>query len=1209
MVKAQTTEELWGKEAHITAEPIAIKPRTTEEIWGDKPQTTEELWGDTPPPTLSIEEPARLSPFARAREPERFLDIAARKHREEGGPLPWALRTWGRTQQAVLAGVEKAQVSFPEVPKAIQRGWRLQEDPQKLSSNILKRMGWEKTLEPGKLATANRFARALTEVYYETYGTDPLIFAHNLIRIPAANKAALYNKAIKLAGKRGKDIFTTYHPEISPKVAEKVGQNLAKNFIGRQMAVAKTELKGIKSSELRRLIKHLKSIEVVGPPKVPLKLPIKPTIPTPKAPTKALVPTEPPVRPFAPVPKPPTVLPTKPPIEKLPVEGIEGQLALANKIEYWKRTGEWPIKPTPPKPEVKPPVEVKPAIPEELEPLAREARKYKTAEKFRESLRKTPEQFKKVVDSFAKYRTIKKGEPYFIEGSVGKTMINDPFQDFYNQALKAPQILKPTITPEKALKPPVGEPRKAVRVFEPIQKSLLEKIEPFQLVGKPKAMPEKKWTPAEKLEMVGKQPATQAQKASAHILARKLKLIVTTPTGKISFSRYRRLAKGMTGKSSIRDMTREEADDFINAIQQVVQRRPWEPPIIPISTKIVPKEFFEMQFKQPGLAKFGTPKKYYLRLLGSEPIVKPTIDAFEQMNIEKQNWNRWLDRIGTTLKKQATLKERIAYKVFRRPTTPQAKIRNLLDTYKETPDFLAGQDAKMFTELRGLTKNLLERTNVVRVKLGLEPIKDIGAYVPHFLDEMARQIVQKKYPFPEDVKYWLGRNMPAKIYNPTAMERRVKQELNVFFSRDITALMKALVKYDLRDIYLSEPYSVMRAQLNALGDKIPKGTRETIDEFMRYDVFKYPTELDRMINANLEKPTDIINKFLRPMNRIITNPIRSLSSLGRRLVFGATIWGRPKLAIRNAITQKLLTLNLYPIKHYLRAQFWPTPKKVMQEIRDTTFYKLSRRYEDIPEGLLKVEFAGMLPYQKSHAGINYLSNVDVAMKVGYYYGQEMVKLSQNPQSRLYKHAVKYSKKYNKPLESLLWNKDDVIAEAVESGSLTQWLYFSTDMPWVFRGYAKRGLMSLQSWWQNFFFKHQREALSRMISGITSRGKIIKPSDRINWLKGTIILYGIFEGLRKATGLDYRKFVFLWGPAPVYLSPQGQIALGVYKLIVARTERERKAAISQIRFSYKAFIPGSLAWKDLTRYLKGETDIKEFLFYTERKGKPEKRVPF
>ena len=161
------------------------------------------------------------------------------------------------------------------------------------------------------------------------------------------------------------------------------------------------------------------------------------------------------------------------------------------------------------------------------------------------------------------------------------------------------------------------------------------------------------------------------------------------------------------------------------------------------------------------------------------------------------------------------------------------------------------------------------------------------------------------------------------------------------------------------------------------------------------------------------------------------------------------------------------------------------------------------------------------------------------------------------------------------------------------------------MPWVYRGKAARALFTLQSWWQNFFFKHQREAISRMVSGRTSTGKLIRPIDRINWIKGSTIMLGTMEGLRRATGLDYLRFVFLWGPAPAYLSPPGQILLGTYKLLTAKTDYEKSQAIRQIAYSYKAFIPGSMAWRDLSRFLKGETNMKEFLFYTEKVEKKKK----
>ena len=127
----------------------------------------------------------------------------------------------------------------------------------------------------------------------------------------------------------------------------------------------------------------------------------------------------------------------------------------------------------------------------------------------------------------------------------------------------------------------------------------------------------------------------------------------------------------------------------------------------------------------------------------------------------------------------------------------------------------------------------------------------------------------------------------------------------------------------------------------------------------------------------------------------------------------------------------------------------------------------------------------------------------------------------------------------------------------------------------------------------------------MFSGKTSWGKPIPPSWRFNSIAGTMIIFGILEGLRKAMGLDYEKFLFLWGPAPAYLSPPMQIILGTYKYIVAQNDWQRDKAIRQIKYSYKAFIPGSMAWRDLSQYLKGEKTLKEYLFYTQKeppKGK-------
>lgn len=77
-----------------------------------------------------------------------------------------------------------------------------------------------------------------------------------------------------------------------------------------------------------------------------------------------------------------------------------------------------------------------------------------------------------------------------------------------------------------------------------------------------------------------------------------------------------------------------------------------------------------------------------------------------------------------------------------------------------------------------------------------------------------------------------------------------------------------------------------------------------------------------------------------------------------------------------------------------------------------------------------------------------------------------------------------------------------------------------------------------------------------------------------------------------------------GVAPTYLSPAGQLALGIYNYAITDTDWQKKKALRQIYYSWKAFIPGSLAWRDFISVWNGEKDLEEILFY----GKKEEKKP-
>ena len=577
-------------------------------------------------------------------------------------------------------------------------------------------------------------------------------------------------------------------------------------------------------------------------------------------------------------------------------------------------------------------------------------------------------------------------------------------------------------------------------------------------------------------------------------------------------------------------------------------------------------------FKEPGIAKVFTPKDYYLRLLGAEKIVLPLTQAKEWLSIEQQKVNSFVDKAIRNINKleKTSFIEKAVKKVLNKPTDAVTKWRDLMDTYEYSKDAPPGvftkESAKQFDRLRSFTKSMLERTNVTRETLGLQPIKDIKAYVSHFTDALTQAIIDKKYPYPEDVKYWLNYKIPNNITNRTAFERKVKGDLDEMFSKDLGLMLKTMAKHDLREIYLQEPYTTVKAQIDELGDTIPATTKQEIMDYVRTDIMNYPTRADEMVNQTLKKPTQFINKGLAPLNRRVTDPIKTLSSLVRRLVIDATIWGRIKLPIRNMF-QKLLLLDLYPVKHFAKASAHMVGKEATDLIRNSRFYKISSRYEDLPKSALPfLEHVGMIPYQASH-----LDNVSFAMKVGYSAAKDL------------------QKKYG-------WTEEDVLKEMEEAASLTQWKYFTTGMPQMFRGQSARAMLSLQSWWMNYFFKHGREMLIRGFTGKTSWGKEIPFSWRFNALKGLGITWGLIEGMRKALGVDYRRF-FMLGVLPAYLSPQGQILLGIYKSVVAKSKYEKRQAQRTLKQSWKAFVPGSLAWKDWQKFW-NTGDVKKLISYEE-----------
>ncbi len=733
------------------------------------------------------------------------------------------------------------------------------------------------------------------------------------------------------------------------------------------------------------------------------------------------------------------------------------------------------------------------------------------------------------------------------------------FQKFKTEAIKRrakPEPTKPIVTPEQYLK----------------TKPIVEKP-----IAKPLEFMAKEFPPEPKIAKV-----TAKQVKASHAIAREKGWL--SAQGKVK-PQYRRLAKAFTGKTSILRMTKVEAGEFISALKKVPLPEFVSGKVkvasIPLSKDITPKDFFKREFKEPSLIKIITPSNRYSYTLGVNDLIEPSIKARTAMLNERKDQFDMLDKTRTLINKvgKTSIIEKRVSRLQNKPTKAEVRLWENLNKYKTAKEAgLKGKEADIFTEMRSLTDVMLKRTNEVRAQANLEPIPNMKAYITHISDVFSKKGLAEKYPFPEEIRYWLDFINPKHIYNPTAFKRMVEARPGLL--KDPIKALKAMVSMDLKQIYLEQPNMLFREQMKAFKGIMPASTRQWVQAYMNEVVKGMPTKLDNLTNASLDKLgiTKMIDAALKPFGRTLShNPIKDITGQISRVVHDATIWGKIRLVVRNH-TQKFLTLGLYDTKAFAKAML-PASKELKATIKKNEFWKISSQQfmEQLPEGMFgKLEKVGFKPYGHSH-----ISNVTFSMKTAYYASKELV---DNP-------------KYKK----LGWTEKDVQKEMEFGAMTTQYWYNLMGMPEIYRNGLTRVFAVLQSWWQNYATNYWREMLSRAIYGKTGWGKPIPVKWRLGALRHIITSIAFIEGTRRAFGLDYKRIALL-GTLPAYLSPPGQIVLGLYNYISATDERGRKKAINQLKWSWSAFVPGSGAWRDFIKAMRGKMTAKELFFYNEREKK-------
>lgn len=636
---------------------------------------------------------------------------------------------------------------------------------------------------------------------------------------------------------------------------------------------------------------------------------------------------------------------------------------------------------------------------------------------------------------------------------------------------------------------------------------------------------------------------------------------------------------GVKGKKSkVVDAVMDEIKN-LSELEKEAATKITEAPVEPVEpTEVATLPEPEAQFGEPTLAKYVTPQDRYIYTLGLQDVLMPSVKAKTAMLLEQQKLFSWMDQVEQNYLTKAgtSSKSKLTAKLKNTPTKEHVRLWDWLNTPKMKLKDVPLDHRDTYKSLRKLTDEMINRVNVVREHAGLKPITYLDGYVKYIYDLATQKSIKENHPLPPDVEYWTKDATSKHVFNPTALKRKGKTEGLV---KDPFKALKAMSSADLKQIYLERPNLLFKEQMKELtkSGKLPVSTRVWAEGFMNVVIKGYPSDIDKMTDVSLEKMKipQIMDAVLKPVNRTWgPSSIRNISDGIGRLVHNAVIWGRMKLVVRNH-TQKFLPLGFYDSKAFLNGMR-PAPPEAKEIIKNSDFFNISRSayMEAMPEGVKnKLEKIGFTPYGHSH-----MSNMVFTMKVAWHAGMELV------------NDPKYAE--------LDWTMNDVKAEMDFAANANQFWYNAMGVPELYRHKTLAPFFKLQSWPMNYAFKYWREMLHRFFTGKTSLGKKIPTKWRLGALRHIMSAILLTQGLMKGLGLDYRQ-VALLGVLPTYLSPLGQIVVGLTKLVGADTDREKNEAYNMLENSWKAFLPGSGAWRDVGKVWSGEEPIEYLFLHTAR----------
>ncbi len=689
-------------------------------------------------------------------------------------------------------------------------------------------------------------------------------------------------------------------------------------------------------------------------------------------------------------------------------------------------------------------------------------------------------------------------------------------------------------------------------------------------------------------------------------------------TGKTT-DQYRRLAQNITGKKDVKDMTPNEVARFTEALERYPEKKwspktgQWIPQSIPKTTAIVPENYFNLEFKEPTPIRLLTSQNYYATKLGVSPLTQPLEVAKQELDLVYPAWARATEGKIKALDKAYKVTAAEKFIAFRnnKPTRASAEMAMLLNKYENLPtdmvDKLGMEKVKLFSWFRNLSRTMLNAQNEVRELLNMPLIPNRQAYYRHMAIETAKEVWQGNYSLPSDLAYWSSRVVGKRVFNPMEIPRKIPDDLLEYFSKDLGYVTKSILWTGLKEIYLSQPLKAFTAQLNVLSKgmmpfsslspqemakaeaiaTLPTSLHKWVVEYVNAVIKGQQTELDASINRMITQSGigKLFDTVLKEFGRSIgTKPVTKMAEFSGRLIINATIGTKPRQIIRN-LFQAVQNIALYGVRATLRAEL-PAGKTLSRLLDQSLFLKTYARVEELPPSAMgKVERAWMWSYGKSA-----IFNARKGMKAAYYGTSPLITNKGNA-----KYGWASPERTYKEERGFLYPDEErnLIREMEFGAGVTQYQYISMGMPEIFRYKTLIPFTRLQSWWMNYFFKFNREAMGRFWNGHVGWDKNLRlpPSMRLNWLKYLVL------GGAVLTAMGYKRS-FMRDVLPHWASPAGQFAVGAYSYVTAADDRERENSKKAMFYSIQAFAPGLIDYKMYNAVWNGERPITDVFFYSE-----------